>query len=249
MGGSDGERIQSVHDMIGRFTAELLGKMESWNDSLWDDPPELETSEMNVHRLTLTVPAVPGRIASPIRAVWLSVIFINNNHLTEFTMFVKQFSSGLGALFLGALFLGALVWLAETAPLAAEADDSRLLHQRTPDEVLSDLAAAIADGDFQAAVSNYASDAVIISDGGIDVGHEQIRSSLEFLDAVYDGTQPEVVQQVVVETPIPRTYMVRQLFTIDTECIIVPDGIATYVIRKGLIQSQTNHGFPVFQCF
>jgi hypothetical protein len=166
-----------------------------------------------------------------------------NNHRSEVTMFVKRFPSGLCT-----LFLAALVCLAGTVPLAAVPDDP-LLHQRTPEEVLSDLAAALAEGDFDAAVSNYAPDAIIISDGGIDIGHEQIRSSMEFFDAVFDGTQRAPVQQIVVETPIPNTYMVRQLYTVDTPCIIIPDGIATYVIRKGRIQSQTDHGFPVFQCF
>lgn len=159
-------------------------------------------------------------------------------------MFAKRFFSGLCT-----LFLAAVVWLAGTASLAAETNGPSLLHQRTPEEVLADLAAARAEGDFDAALSNYASDAIIISDNGIDLGHEQIRSGLVFFDAVFGGTQPVVVQQIVVETPIPQTYMVRQLFTIDTECIAVPDGIATYVIRRGRIQSQTTHNFPIFLCF
>ena len=50
MDGRDGEQIQSVHDMIGRFTAELLGKIERWNDSLRDNPAGLETIESSVHQ-------------------------------------------------------------------------------------------------------------------------------------------------------------------------------------------------------
>ena len=50
MDGRDGEQIQSVHDMIGRFTTELLGKLEPWRDVLRDNPADLETIETSVHR-------------------------------------------------------------------------------------------------------------------------------------------------------------------------------------------------------
>jgi hypothetical protein len=50
MDGRDGEQIQSVHDMIGRFTTELLGKLEPWSDALRDNPADLETIETSVHQ-------------------------------------------------------------------------------------------------------------------------------------------------------------------------------------------------------
>ncbi len=50
MDGRDGEQIQSVHDMIGRFTTELLGKLEPWRDVLRDNPADLETIETSVHQ-------------------------------------------------------------------------------------------------------------------------------------------------------------------------------------------------------
>lgn len=123
------------------------------------------------------------------------------------------------------------------------------LSKRTPEEVLDDHRAALAVGDLDAAACNFAPDAVVISDGGIDDTPDQIRSSLAFFLAIFEGTMPQVIQQIVVETPVPHTYMVRLLFTIDTPCITVPDGIDTYIIRRGQILSQTSHAFPVFQCF
>jgi hypothetical protein len=123
------------------------------------------------------------------------------------------------------------------------------LHQRSPEQVLDDHRAALAAGDFDAAICNYATDAIVIGDGGIDTGHEQIRSSLEFFNRVFEGTQPQVIQQIVVDVLTNQTSMVRLLFTIDHPCISVPDGIDTYIIRRGLIHGQTSHAFPVFTCF
>lgn len=134
-------------------------------------------------------------------------------------------------------------------------------YERTPEQVLDDHRAALAIGDFDAVYCNYAEGAVVIADGGIDVGQDAIRASLEFVFQVFGGVLPQVVQQIVVEVPdhqqFPsaanldrsvRTHMVRLLFTLDTPCVIIPDGIDTYVIRSGQIHAQTAHGLPVFPC-
>jgi hypothetical protein len=120
-------------------------------------------------------------------------------------------------------------------------------YERTPEEVLADHRAALAIGDLDAIDCNYSIDATLIGDNGIDVGHDQIRATWEFFLVLYGGTQPMVVQQVVV--PLDHeTSLVRLLFTIDTPCVVVPDGIDTYVIRRGQIHAQTSHAFPVFLC-
>lgn len=136
-------------------------------------------------------------------------------------------------------------------------------YERTPEQVLDDHRAALAGGDLDSIDCNYAIDAVVLSDGGIDVGHDAIRSSVAFFLQVFGGTLPHVVQQITVEVedtrssfpPAPvlqdeaQTYMTRLLYTIDTPCVTVPDGIDTYIIRSGQIHAQTSHGFPVFHCF
>ncbi|HVS66128.1 MAG TPA: hypothetical protein VMT85_21800 [Thermoanaerobaculia bacterium] len=120
---------------------------------------------------------------------------------------------------------------------------------RTPEEVLADHRAALAAGDLDAVDCNYAADATVISDGGIDIGREAIKSSLAFFLRIFDGVQPMVVQEISISALNSQTHVVRLLFTIDTPCVIVPDGIDTYVIRNGQIHAQTSHAFPVFQCF
>lgn len=122
-------------------------------------------------------------------------------------------------------------------------------HLRTPEEVLADHRAALAAGDLDAVDCNYSADATVISDGGIDFGHEQIKSSLRFFLEIFDGTQPMVIQEISISALNARTHVVRLLFTVDTPCIVVPDGVDTYVIRNGQIYAQTSHGFPIFQCF
>ncbi len=121
--------------------------------------------------------------------------------------------------------------------------------ERTPEEVLQDLRAALASGDLDAAMCNYALDAKVISDGGIDETHEQIRATLQFNLDLYGGTQPQVVQELAVPVFESEMHVVRVLWTIDTACVSVPDGVDTYVIHEGGIHGQTSHGFPVFHCF
>ena len=49
MEGRDGKQIQSVHEMIGGFTAELFSKLDRWKEQLRNDPTSLETIERDVH--------------------------------------------------------------------------------------------------------------------------------------------------------------------------------------------------------
>lgn len=122
-------------------------------------------------------------------------------------------------------------------------------YERTAPQVLADHRAALAVGNLDAIDCNYSPDATLIADGGIDVGHDQIRASTDFFLQIYGGTQPVVVQEIAVQVLDAETSMVRVLFTIDTPCVIVPDGVDTYLVRKGQIHAQTSHAFPVFLCF
>lgn len=118
---------------------------------------------------------------------------------------------------------------------------------RTPQEVLDDHFDALAAGNLDGVFCNYGADAQLIGDGGVDVGPQQIRSTWEFFLQMFGGAQPNRIQQIVV--PIDHdTHFVRLLFTVDTPCVTVPDGVDTYVIRRGQIHVQTTHAFPVFHC-
>jgi hypothetical protein len=49
MEGRQGKQIQSVHDMIGGFTSELLSEIDRWKERLHQDPGALEGIERDVH--------------------------------------------------------------------------------------------------------------------------------------------------------------------------------------------------------
>ncbi len=49
MDGPEGKQIQSVEEMIGRFTSELLEHVGGWKEALINAPGELEETERDVH--------------------------------------------------------------------------------------------------------------------------------------------------------------------------------------------------------
>jgi hypothetical protein len=50
MDGRNGESIRSPHDMFGRFTAELTPQIQPWQQSLLEQPGDLESIEKTVHQ-------------------------------------------------------------------------------------------------------------------------------------------------------------------------------------------------------
>lgn len=51
MDGPEGKQIESVEEMIGRFTGELLGQVGQWKAALVASPGDLETIERKVHQV------------------------------------------------------------------------------------------------------------------------------------------------------------------------------------------------------
>lgn len=51
MDGPEGKQIQSVEEMIGRFTTELLGHIGGWKEALASTPGEFEEIERKVHHV------------------------------------------------------------------------------------------------------------------------------------------------------------------------------------------------------
>jgi hypothetical protein len=122
------------------------------------------------------------------------------------------------------------------------------LRQRTPEQVLASHFENLATGNYEAERCNYAADAVVISDGGVTTGVDDIVATLQGFGALFGGQVPQVNEEIIVSILDNRTHMARTLFSISTPCIDIPDGTDTYIIRNGRIQAQTAHGFPVFKC-
>lgn len=150
--------------------------------------------------------------------------------------------------------IGLLTVVAAFAATSADAhrprprDCDRSLRHRDAETVLADHRAALAAGDWVAARCNYADNAVVINDGGTTTGADNIIADLQFLASLFGGLIPVVTQEVVVSILNDRAEMARVLFSIETQCIDIPDGVDTYVVKDGKIQAQTAHGFPVFKC-
>jgi hypothetical protein len=146
----------------------------------------------------------------------------------------------------------AVVTIALIGAGAANAGDGLCPPQhknRTPEQVLEDHRAWLAQGDVDRDVQcNYARDAVVVSDMGVDEGRDAIRLSLLGLVQFFGGAVPAVHSEVVVTVMNDRTHLAKVLFSVETPCISVPDGIDTYVIKNGQIHAQAAHGFPVFTC-
>lgn len=117
---------------------------------------------------------------------------------------------------------------------------SPLLMFRSPEQVLADRNASMQAQDWDAVACDYAKNAFVISDNGVDEGREVIKASLQGLSAFFGGTLPTITSQVAVRNTI------RVTFEIDIGWLSIPDGVDTYIIERGQIQSQTAHGLPVF---
>src|SRR6056297_3131983 len=51
MDGPEGKQIESVEEMIGRFTGELLGHTRQWENELIEHPDSLEAIERQIHKV------------------------------------------------------------------------------------------------------------------------------------------------------------------------------------------------------
>jgi hypothetical protein len=125
---------------------------------------------------------------------------------------------------------------------------ARSLNDRTAEQVMEDHRAALAAGDWDAARCDYAEDAVVVSDQGVTRGRDNIVADLQAIGGLFGGVIPQVNEEVIVSILNDRAELARILFSISTECIDIPDGTDTYIVRNGKIQAQTAHGFPVFKC-
>ena len=118
------------------------------------------------------------------------------------------------------------------------------LASRTPEQVLDSHRNALAAHDWPAVRLNYADDAIVISDFGVTAGADAIVADLKAIAASLGPAIPVVRQQQVVPLG-DGAHMVRLLFAITTSKIDVPDGVDTYIVRRGRIVGQTAHGAPV----
>jgi len=150
---------------------------------------------------------------------------------------IRRFFSAQHLLILGTLLLPALGVTILTARDAKP--DNRLcspgLKDRSAEQTIREHIAFLQAGNLDAAMCDYADEAVVVLPGQVISGLDNIRGGLAGVGALLGGALPEI--QTLTATP----NVVLLTFTaFGTPCII-PDGSDTYVVEKGHIVTQTVH--------
>ena len=104
---------------------------------------------------------------------------------------------------------------------------------RTPDEVVQHHFKALGDGDLEEIMTDYAPDAVLISRAGTVAGADAIRGAFGQLLT----TLPNIAWTASAQVSAGDTVLLE--WSADAGSVAVEDGVDTFVVRDGLIRSQT----------
>jgi hypothetical protein len=111
---------------------------------------------------------------------------------------------------------------------------------RTPDVVVADTLDAIAARDTARLACNYHEEAYLIDDQGILLGPAEIIAQLYSLEDLMAGGTVAIRDDTAFQDTV------RLAFSWDAGWIVIEDGTATYVVRRGRIRQQTWHGLITF---
>ena len=103
----------------------------------------------------------------------------------------------------------------------------------TPDEIVQHHLKALGDGDVDEIMADYAADSVLITAAGAVPGRDAIRGGFERLVTA----MPDIVWTSTAQVSSGDTVLLE--WTADAGSVAVEDGVDTFVVRDGLIQSQT----------
>jgi ketosteroid isomerase-like protein len=109
---------------------------------------------------------------------------------------------------------------------------------RTPQEVFAHHGQALAAGDLDQIVADYADDAVVITASG--VGHGKAGAREAFAELL--GELPDA--QWDLKTQIFEGDVLFLEWAADSAVNRVDDGVDTFVFRDGMIRAQTIHHTP-----
>lgn len=104
---------------------------------------------------------------------------------------------------------------------------------RTPQEVFAHHGAALATGDLDEIVADYAEDSVVLSPAGIARGKDAIRSVFATLLAELPDAKWDLRTQLFDEDVLFLEW------SADSAVNRVDDGVDTFVFRHGMIRAQT----------
>jgi ketosteroid isomerase-like protein len=104
---------------------------------------------------------------------------------------------------------------------------------RTPQEVFAHHGKALAAGDLDEIVVDYADDAVLITPAGVSRGKDDIRQAF----ATLLGDLPNAAWEL--KTPVFAGDVLFLEWSADSTVNRVNDGVDTFVFRDGMIWAQT----------
>jgi len=139
-------------------------------------------------------------------------------------------------LFITPLFEVPYQALASEAELNFDSICPRHRRLRTPQEVLEDHVAAFVSGDAALVACDYARDAVFIQPDAVAHGRHEIQATFAFFFGIAGGN-------IAVFTNSLTFAANAALFeyAVDSNNVVVSDGVDTFVIRNGLIAVHTAH--------
>ncbi len=104
---------------------------------------------------------------------------------------------------------------------------------RTPQEVFADHGKALASGDLDAIVTNFADDAVVITTAGVARGRDEIRGAFAKLLDDLPNAEWEMKSKIFAGDVLFLEWAA------DSAVHRVDDGVDTFVFRDGMIWAQT----------
>jgi len=134
-----------------------------------------------------------------------------------------------------AVFLSSVVYFDASAQGMRSGSDScpKQLQHRSPEQVLEAHLAAFRSGNAALMACDYAKDALLMLPGSVAQGPDQIEAAFAgFFQAAGSLNSLTITSTTVQGGAILMTYK------IDSEHILVPQGVDTFVIEKGRIVLQ-----------
>jgi ketosteroid isomerase-like protein len=108
------------------------------------------------------------------------------------------------------------------------------LHLRSPEQVLESHLAAFRSGNAALLACDFAKDAVLILPGSVAQGPDQIQATFAgFFQAA------GAINSVTVTSTTTQGGSILMTYKVDSEHILVSDGVDTFVIEKGRIVLET----------
>jgi|SRR3954471_1728927 uncharacterized protein (TIGR02246 family) len=109
-------------------------------------------------------------------------------------------------------------------------------HDRTTAQVLQAHASAFVAGDAALIACDYAEDAMFVLPGSVATGRTQIQATFGYFFSITGGNVSLSLHSLTIAGNAALLE-----YAVDSNHLVVSDGVDTFVVRHGLIVAQTAH--------